>query len=653
MEDDNKSESTIDEDWVKGDSVSSPLETARDAGVQLSEGLSDVDSTFDKLTLNESDRSRQIKISHLDRFRRLQKYLGTQNKPGIPHEFVYNGEDATIIREECTKLAELYHLNSSDAKDFEKIIGLFCEREECRFEVEWMNIIEMLIPFRSSLDFVYNAFCAITTKYLPRSTTKGSVCYHLMHLILQYHDPSLTTHLISRKLNCYEFAYPCFSSLFVGTMDRQTLYSVWDKYFEKGDPFLLFTMLLVFMVNCSEELVKMSENQKMVDLVVSSMRLVSETDVDDLLDVSGHFLSITPPSIKQDFQRILFGSRLVSVKQIDMAGLLALPVDPRDLIRMNADENSDESKFNFFIIDARPHDDYLAGHLEGSYNLDSSLFVEAPDRYKMALSSLDAYRNASRRNHHLLFLGAGHEQYDLYLNMVVANFLQQERKHVALVEGGYKALHHLLSSNLQRLEGHCPEKCKECTGSVHEESDLDTAQRRKSSWMTGVSNLFGAVKAGAPTITEKVLSLTQATTRTCDTHVATSERHGKRYRNERSVFTLSDSDSDSEGIEVISDGSDQKTVKCYLALTRTHIYVLHQTEKPDEVITHARHIYSSVLRVSSKKKLPEMITFKFGYSTDDGEYKETCVERFVLPRAGECVKAIKMNIVNLQPGLLL
>lgn len=33
-------------------------------------------------------------------------------------------------------------------------------------------------------------------------------------------------------------------------------------------------------------------------------------------------------------------------------------------------------------------------------------------------------------------------------------------------------------------------------------------------------------------------------------HVETSQRHGKRYRNEKSLFTLSDSDSETETVTV-------------------------------------------------------------------------------------------------------
>lgn len=63
------------------------------------------------------------------------------------------------------------------------------------------------------------------------------------------------------------------------------------------------------------------------------------------------------------------------------------------------------------------------------------------------------------------------------------------------------------------------------------------------------------------------------------------------------------------------------------------------------MITHARHAYGSVLRVSSKKKLPEMITFKFGYTTDDGECKVV-----LILLEYETLKLIHLFLKNLLRG---
>lgn len=48
----------------------------------------------------------------------------------------------------------------------------------------------------------------------------------------------------------------------------------------------------------------------------------------------------------QDFQRVLFGSRRDGEVRADIAKLLALPIDPRDVIRMGLDENFNTSVNN-------------------------------------------------------------------------------------------------------------------------------------------------------------------------------------------------------------------------------------------------------------------------------------------------------------------
>lgn len=88
-------------------------------------------------------------------------------------------------------------------------------------------------------------------------------------------------------------------------------------------------------------------------------------------------------------------------------------------------------------------------------------------------------------------------------------------------------------------------------------------------WKFGVGNILGAVKATAPSITEKVRKLPKIVSRGSEvtelTHVETSQRHGKRYRNERSVFTLSDSDTEAESVPVaLSPSASDPKVDVFL-----------------------------------------------------------------------------------------
>lgn len=72
------------------------------------------------------------------------------------------------------------------------------------------------------------------------------------------------------------------------------------------------------------------------------------------------------------------------------------------------------------------------------------------------------------------------------------------------------------------------------------------------------------MKSNAPSVSEvwRIAHLpTVGTRRTSLEHVDASQRHGKRYRNERSVFTLSDSDSDIDTMAYSSEAKETSEPK--------------------------------------------------------------------------------------------
>jgi hypothetical protein len=48
--------------------------------------------------------------------------------------------------------------------------------------------------------------------------------------------------------------------------------------------------------------------------------------------------------------------------------------------------------------------------------------------------------------------------------------------------------------------------------------------------------------------------------------------------------------------------------------------------------------------MTSKKRLPELLTIRYGYELASGEHKTTAVQRFLIPKAGDAAKAIKTAI---------
>lgn len=64
----------------------------------------------------------------------------------------------------------------------------------------------------------------------------------------------------------------------------------------------------------------------------------------------------------------------------------------------------------------------------------------------------------------------------------------------------------------------------------------------------------------------------------------------------------------------------------------------------------ARRALGSIVKITSKKRHPEFITFKYGSNEDDGLHV-TDYDRFVIPKAGEATKAIKQHIMKVLEAL--
>lgn len=64
----------------------------------------------------------------------------------------------------------------------------------------------------------------------------------------------------------------------------------------------------------------------------------------------------------------------------------------------------------------------------------------------------------------------------------------------------------------------------------------------------------------------------------------------------------------------------------------------------------SRRALGSVVKITSKKRHPELITFKYG-SLEDESVEITDLDRFLIPNAGEATKKIKQQIVKVLDAL--
>ncbi|KAI6204024.1 hypothetical protein M3Y94_00624500 [Aphelenchoides besseyi] len=609
---------------------------------------------------------------------RWEGLLGVRNRPDplLDWDQLYNLKNQSALRKDCIDLCERSKTKIA-AHELESLITLYCKRRQLEYEScnGWMHIMEVLLSMPFDLSTLFNVFYAITTKYIPRDTSQSAKTYDLFRLIIQYHDPQLCSYLDSMKIQPQIFAADWFNSLLAGSLSQSICRVLWDFYFQRGDPFCMFFIALSFLQCNRDQILKSTDKSELIRLIQNAPSVMTEEDIVDLFEVCVVTLNCTPDSLRQDFHCMLFGSNLVDeFTDFPLHRIICLPVSVQEVFKRVIDLNAPRQVFNYFVIDARPHSDFICGSVFGAYNLNSRLIVDEPENFRIAMQSLLQFKNTTHPKDHICFVGSGNENDDATMMMVISKFLQQNTSHVSYVDGGYKAIHAMLkeTNNLNKLNNHLvPEKCSECTNQRVEPSGWSIMERMRKA----VSEKTDAVKSKVQNIVDYSTPGTNKGIR----HVRSSDRNNsKRYKNtQQSVFSInddSDLSEDENAGNLIATSSNEKLkwadvirrpdafkhfegheifqdksyLKCGILITYTHMVVYHDVaNEPGLVRLHAQFPLPHLIRVTSKKRCPEFLTMKFGNELPNGEMNITRVHCFLLPKSGDCAQAIKQAMHRL------
>lgn len=353
------------------------------------------------------------------------------------------------------------------------------------------------------------------TRKVPEKSIQA---YHLLRLLIQYHDPELCSILDSRKVIPNLYVKDWFCSLFARSCSPKLALYIWDMHFKMADPFLIFFAAIVMVANASDELKKANMDQTaMLNVLRSMPGKLEEDDIEDLYYlVSNHYTNSTPRSIRSYshlFFMDTFGSTysgnespedsptLVDVKttrltnSLDLSQYLCLPIVPAEIFALDTIQqrssassspsrqspSSSSSSLRYFLVDCRPAEQYNAGHLTKAFHLDCSLMLREPSSFATAVQALLEIQRqvvASKSNtggQHLCFIGSGQEEEDQYVNMVVASFLQKYQKYVSIVFGGFDAIHDYVKTKSELRDSfnkfivdHNEDLCKACCSKTPE-----------------------------------------------------------------------------------------------------------------------------------------------------------------------------------------
>ncbi|KAM7410458.1 hypothetical protein PAMA_001751 [Pampus argenteus] len=630
-----------------------------------------------------------------------------------PWDGVLDLPEQTLIHNRSRQLIDQLEVSEEERSDMvsdvESVITFYCKSRNITFtpELSWPHLLKPLLGLQLPRSDLYNCFYAIMNKYIPRDCVPNGRPFHLYRLLLQYHEPELCSFLDTKKITPDSYAISWMGSLFSSHCLPDVTQVLWDSYLPQSDPFFIFFLMLIILVNAKESILTQEGDSKedIIKMLEASPSLLESEDIEDLFSLAQYYQSKTPLSLRKMNQN-LFGSSLVALKEedTDLSQALCLPVSVPEILQANQQQ---QDGVRFFVVDCRPAEQYNAGHLSTAFHLDSDLMLQNPSEFALSVKSLLEAQKQSLESgsiasgEHLCFMGSGREEEDMYMNMVLAHFLQKNKEYVSIAKGGFMALQqHLVDMNVEGLDSSYVHWIVSTSGSHSSLSSADGDSLSSPGDGKGVKSLVNkmtfALKSKSVNVKEKMISFIENTSTPVDRmsfnlpwpekvipdrHVSSSDRVGKPYRGVKPVFSIGDeeeydtdeidsssmSDDDRKEIVNIQTWMNKPDVKhhilcnevketghmfpSHLLITATHMYCLREiASRKGFAYIQSRQALNSVVKITSKKKHPELITFKFGSNNSAG-VEISAVERYLIPNAGDATKVIKQQIMKVLDAL--
>lgn len=577
-----------------------------------------------------------------------QVCLGVRNKPDQLAQFneIYDLPFQALLRSDCeefvSKLGNEDEDKVSVVCDLELILTFYCKNRNLVYEPNngWVELMLPLLSLKLIRSDTYNLFEAIRDTYIPKGCSKNGTVFNVFRLLLLYHDPELCTILDTKRItpDCYAMGW--FQTLFASTCTLPVVLSMWDLYFQQSDPFLVFFLSLIVLINQRDQILAMkaSTKEELIGFLVNMPCNIEADDVLDFCSLAQYYSVKTPASFKRDLLQVLFGAQRGGSSKPEgsvVSQALCLPVSVNELIENASIQNPHPEAVRFFLVDCRPAEQYNSGHLSTAFHLDSNLMLQEPEAFQTAVQGLlRSQRNAIDANsnaggEHLCFLGSGRLEEDQYTHMVVASFLQKNTKYVSLLTGGYEAIHEYFGEGMvDCLEDHDPLKCLLCnkeqlrygggksiannnnpkalnsgansanssaTNSLkrgnqrsgHTANNNGTAGDRKST-IDLFSKLSLAMKTKSAEVKEKLIDYisnpnanepgSSRTGNGGEKHVSRNDRNGKRYRNVPPVFSIGE---DQEDEDELNSAASESSLVVRSAKTNSQ----QQSDPTEEIVS--------------------------------------------------------------------
>uniref|UniRef100_H2Z092 TBC1 domain family member 23 n=1 Tax=Ciona savignyi TaxID=51511 RepID=H2Z092_CIOSA len=638
--------------------------------------------------------------------------------------------DQDAIQDACTRVVEgvINEGSSEDKLSFNResmiddCVAVLTFYSKCRAvkyhkSNGWTNVLQPLLGLGLDLADLYNCFYALESRYVPRCDLSPSVTaapFHLLRLLLLYHDPELCNFLDTCKISTENFTSDWFCSLFSSQCTPEVTCGLWDVYLQRSDPFFIFFLALVILVNTKEQIMANSgsrpDREETIKCLTQAPSVLTLEDVDDFCQLAAYYSDKTPSSFRRDLGACFYSGAMVSSTlkvdaiSTDLSQSFCLKVSIPELLlssqpSYNGEEDEKAPQIRYFVVDCRPAEEYNKGHLMTAFHLDATLMLKEPAEFDAAVTSLFTAQDqaiqagSAAGGEHLCFIGGGNDAEDQYMYMVIAHLLQKRQTYISVTRGGFASLLEYLTEvgiDLSEWVVGAERPAQATTNANASSTDGESSNRSKMQFL--VRKMAGNLMEKSIIIKDKVTRFIENTEEEWtgpQRHIQQNDR-SKPYRGTESVFSIGDDNENEEEdgadqspgtseehhaeIEELSSWKSRPDVKhcfecqsvtldgnllpAYLVVTADEMICLIEVKqrkgrrRSKQIYVKARPPRSliAVVKITSRRSFPELITFKFGEIVAAGEKNEdvkiVAADRYILPEAGSATKAIKHIIVE-------
>ncbi|KRY17361.1 TBC1 domain family member 23 [Trichinella patagoniensis] len=631
------------------------------------------------------------------------KRVSHKPDPFIGHEELFNLLEQHEIRSACIKISEMFGNSESDrlalVSNLESVITLYCKNQNVCFTNDngWTDILQLLTTLRLSKSELYRVFFTVTTKYIPKDCSTNGKVFDLFRLLLLYHEPELSAFLDSVKISPEDYSKKWFNSLFTSSCKLNVALKILDVYLQQADPFQVFFMALIILINSKNQILLMKGKSKsyIAESIAALPYQLQVDDIEDFYQIMQYYCNRTPQSFRRDFHGPLFGSNFTEVIQPAFLPTLCLPISAQELLPLVVGYRN--QGIQLAVIDTRPSNQFSSGHISGAYHLDTSQLLTDPPQFEDLAADMERKIESVFPDAHWCFFSSGLEEDDSICYMCISYFLKRGKRYICMASGGYQVLHHLLKDHLvSYLESHDSKQCFICkknnsaaaaatctttttTTATATASSIPSAYIEEMSVVSKLDNFENAASSYSASVLKRLknaLKKSENENEKRNAHVKASDRYGQPYRGKTSVFSIvegdsSEEESDDEFGERVSEKEivvleevlnnsdvlnyfecqqvekDGKHFETYLVVKEDALLVLRVAVcKKGEAYIMAKHPLDAIHKITSGRMFPELLTFTFFCENDASQNGPYIVERYIVPKSGDCAKSVKQAILN-------